>query len=161
MSTSRKLLKLTTLDSSPTLPKSPAKRTFRTRRVSDTEMGNVDSVAAETLVTDRFQTLLSEGKTERVKENSPVKENYSKMLSANIASAKFLSPQGLSINCESQFINRTSILLSPSNPEDGLFSSIASPRDSSSPKLLKDEPSSLQKEKTKREPQSERYQTVI
>ena len=119
MSTSRKLLKLPTLESpSPTLPKSPQKRVWRTRRVSETETGNVDEVAIETLVTDRFQTLLSEGKILRVKENSPVKENYSRMQSANISSAKLSSPnsKGLSINYESRFINRTSILLSPSDP---------------------------------------------
>lgn len=84
-------------------------------------MENVDERAAETLVTDRFQTLLSEGKVKRVRENSPVKENYSRMQSANVSSAKFSNPsllgnsKGLSINCESKFINRTSIVLSPAD----------------------------------------------
>ncbi len=84
-------------------------------------MGNVNEAAVETLITDRVQTLFSEGKTLRVKENSPVKENYSRMQSANIS---FASP--------SRFINRTSTILSPSEispelagesgPGDGIFS---------------------------------------
>jgi len=105
-------------------------------------MGNVDSVAAETLVTDRFQTIFSEGKTEQVKPLSPVKQNYERMQSANIASAKFatssqLDFQDFNTNRERKFLNRTSIILSPSDPlpeqveielEDGLFSPDESPR---------------------------------
>lgn len=148
MSTSRKLLKLSTLDSaSPTLPASPAKRAFKTRRVSDTEVGHVDSVVAQTLVTDRFQTLFSEGKTEQVKPLSPVKENFERMQSANIASAKFstssrlasiVKTKGLDVNCERKLVNLTSIVLSPLDPfsesveiepEQEVFSPDGSPLD--------------------------------
>ena len=132
MSTSRKLLKETTPDlPSPILPKSPRKRVFRTRRLSESGIGNVDEGAVEILVTDRFQALFSEGKTLRVKENSPVKENYPRMQSANISSAKLSSSplslgnsKGLSINCESKLINRTSIVLSPVDPSPELAVSI-------------------------------------
>ncbi len=115
--------------------------------VSESEMGNVNEAAVETLITDRFQTIFSEGKTLQVKENSPVKENYSRMQSANIASAQLSSRHSnvLSINCESPLIKRTSIVLSPSDispelaveigPEDGLFS--PSETNASIPKLLK------------------------
>jgi len=145
-------------------------------------MPNVDSVAVETLVTDRFQTLFGEGKTERVKENSPVKQNYERMQSANIASsAKFssssrlVSPRDFNLNGERKFVNLTSILLNPSSPlsgsvveigpEEGLFSPIGSPRESSSPRFLKGEKnlepvSQTSKEKTTKN-QPERCQTII
>jgi len=136
MSTSRKLLKLPTFDSaSPTLPTSPVKRVNRTRRVSDTEMGNIDSAAAETLVTDRFQTLFSEGKTSRVKELKPANENYGRMQSANFTSSS--RPQR-------NFVSLASIMLGPkdslSKHENGLFSSDASREDAHTPipKLLQD-----------------------
>jgi len=149
ISTSRKLLKIPDLETvSPTLPESPQKRAFRTRIVSESQMGNVNEAAVETLITDRFQTIFSEGKTLQVKENSPVKENYSRMQSANIASTKLSSRNlnGLTINCESPLRNRTSIVLSPSDispelaveigPQDSLFS--PNETDTSSiPKLLK------------------------
>ena len=158
MSTSRKLLKLSTLDSaSPTLQK----LAFRTRRVSDTEMGNVDSVAIETLVKNRFQTLLSEGKRERVKPLSPVKKNFERMQSANIASSKFSTssriasvenPRGLQINCERKLVNLTSIVLSPLDPfpepENKVFRPDGSP--------LEGKVNSKEKEKTPK-----RCETVI
>ena len=133
-------------------------------------MANVDSVAVETLVTDRFQTLFGEGKTERVRENSPVKQNYERMQFANIASAKFssssrlVSPRDFNNNGERKFVNLTSLMLTPSSPlsqsvveigpEDIIFSPLGSPRENSSPELLKDhknlEPiSQTPKEKTK------------
>lgn len=170
MSTSRKLLNIPLDTASPTLSKSPAKR-GRTRRFSETEMANVDSVAVETLVTDRFQTLFGEGKTERVRENSPIKQNYERMQSANTASVKFsssgrlISPRDFNMNGERKFVNLTSLMLCPSSPlsqsvveigpEDGLFSSLGSPRETSSPKLLKGgenlEPvSQISEEKTKK-----------
>ncbi len=70
------------------------------------------------------------------------------MQSANISSAKLSSPNSkvLSFNYESRLINRTSIVLSPSDivpelaGEDNLFSSIETPNgtNTSLPKFLKD-----------------------
>ncbi len=145
MSTSRKLLKIPRLNIPPlTLQKLPQKRAFKA--VSDTEMLHVDTVAAvETLTTD-VQTQFSEGKAKRIKENSPVKKNFEKMQTANIAS----SPRsfGIDINCESQLVIPPSGLISPSNafselaveigPEDVFLCSIGSPRDMTSPKVFKD-----------------------
>ncbi len=147
MSTSRKLIKIS--EALETLPQ--PKRIFRTKRGSETGMANVDSVAAETLVTDRFQTLYGEGKTERIRENSPVKQSYERMQSGSIpSSARFSSSNRLpskdfNSNGERKFVNLPSLMLSPTSPlsgsvvepEDILFSSLGSPRDSSSPQLLK------------------------
>ncbi len=97
--------------------------------------------------------LFSEGKPLHVKENTPIKENYSRMQSANISSAKLSRPnlKPLTINFGSPLINQKSIVLSPSDlspelgPEDGLFSP------NGVPKLLGSSIFSLQDQERKKE----------
>ena len=84
MSSNRKLLKFTTLDfNSPTSARVNTPAEFRTRIASENEIGSVDLLPMETLISNRFQTLFSEGKIETIRQGSPTKENFEKMRATN------------------------------------------------------------------------------
>ena len=87
VSSTRKFLKFTTIDlQSPQTTKNNTQFDFKTRIASENEIGSVDLVPMETLISNRFQTLFPEAKAETVRPTSPTKQNFEKMQTTNIYS---------------------------------------------------------------------------
>jgi len=76
---------------SPQTTKNNTQFDFRTRIASENEIGSVDFIAAETLISNRFQTLFPEAKAEAVRPTSPTKQNSEKMQTTKTSLTNFPS----------------------------------------------------------------------
>ena len=125
LSSNRKLIKFTTLDLvSSTSPRVHTPFGLRTRVASENEIGSVDALPMETLISNRFQTLFSEGKIEMIKKGSPTKENFEKFKSIYGRNSSIINPKISRIKQKTEAKPVTSIEFNPLEPVEVSFGDI-------------------------------------